>query len=311
MPVGPVSVWPATDKIAAAITRSTEYMPAHFRGQLQAFLTPLNIGIMAGTLALWAGSHFFGVGEVVDVGLLLVGAVFVGWSMTDVMRSLVTFGTTALAAKTEADIDVAARAFASAVVTAGITAVMALLLRQSARQLQATRGANIGDVIRPRNPGLRPVSPDSQAGSFWRRPTVTGDPTMPPGRGGTSAWGDVRFSTAGSVAEQQLARLHELVHQLLTPRLRPLRTFRVQLRMSAYTRSALMRYLEEAMAETFAQLRVNGLSSLMTGLTFPVANGYMTLQQLACEGAEIGTILLGTERSSIQFVPGSPPSAEE
>jgi hypothetical protein len=40
----------------------------------------------------------------------------------------------------------------------------------------------------------------------------------------------------------------------------------------------------------------------------PVANGYMALQALACEGAEIGTIVLGSQRLSVQFVPG-PPSA--
>lgn len=77
--------------------------------------------------------------------------------------------------------------------------------------------------------------------------------------------------------------------------------------MSGYTRSALMRYLEEALAEGFAQVRINGLTGIMTGIRFPVANGYMSLQALACEGAEIGTIVLGNQRFSVQFVPGPPP----
>jgi hypothetical protein len=49
-----------------------------------------------------------------------------------------------------------------------------------------------------------------------------------------------------------------------------------------------MTYLEEALAETVAQLRVNGLHGLMTGIRLPIANGYIALQQLACEGAAIG-----------------------
>ncbi len=38
----------------------------------------------------------------------------------------------------------------------------------------------------------------------------------------------------------------------------------------------------------------------------PVSNGYLTLQQLACEGAELGKIVFGTERFSVQFVAGAP-----
>jgi len=235
-----------------------------------------------------------------------VGAFLIGWSIEDVARNLVTFGTTAINARSEADLDRAARAFASAVVTAGITAVMALLLRRGAKQLQATRGASIADVARPRSPGLAQVEADSQAAQLWRRPTVTADPSMPPGTGRTWWFGDVEYSTAGTAAEQQLARVHELVHSFLRPRLRFLRRFRARLNASAYTRSAILQYLEEGLAETIAQLAVNGISGLITGIRFPIANGYLTLQQLACEGAAIGTITVGTQRFSVQVVIDAP-----
>jgi hypothetical protein len=228
--------------------------------------------------------------------------------MKDVGANLVTFGVKTIGAQREQDLDEAARAFASAVIIGSITAVMAILLRRSATQIQATRGANILDAARPRNPGLKSVPPDSQAGVTWRKPNITGDPTLPPRAGETNAFGDVRYSTAGSATDQQLARLHELVHSFFSPRFGPFRTFRARLAMSAYARSALMRYLEEALAEGFAQVRVNGLSQVMTGIRFPVANGYMSLQALACEGAEIGTIVMGGQRFSVQFVPGTPPA---
>jgi hypothetical protein len=83
------------------------------------------------------------------------------------------------------------------------------------------------------------------------------------------------------------------------------------LALSAYSRSSILTYLEEALAEGFAQIRINGLMGLLTAVRFPVANGYMTLQALACEGAEIGKITLGTEQFSVQFVAGSPASANE
>jgi hypothetical protein len=307
--MGPIATWSNTEKVAEVLRRSKAYMPAVLGAQIDVLISPTNLAITAGSIVVWAGSHFFGVGEVVDVGLLLVGAFFVGWSMKDVVANLVTFGVKTIRAQNEQDLDEAARAFASAVITGGITAVMAILLRRSAKQIQATRGANILDAARPRNPGLKTVAPDTQPGAAWRKPTITGDPALGPGAGKTNAFGDIRYSTAGSATDQQLVRLHELVHSFLSPRLRPFRTFRARLAMSAYSRSAVMRYLEEALAESFAQLRVNGLSAVMTGIRFPVATGYMTLQALACEGAEIGTIVLGTQRFSVQFVPGPPPPA--
>ena len=59
------------EKLIAAMERSKRYMPATFGAQIDALLSPVNIGIVVGTLTLWAGSHFFGVGEIVDVALLL------------------------------------------------------------------------------------------------------------------------------------------------------------------------------------------------------------------------------------------------
>lgn len=306
-----VARWPLTDKIAEAIRLSTERMPGTLATQLRSFLEPETLAIISATLAIWAASHFVGVGEIVDVGLLLVGAFMIGWSITDVVNDLVSFGSTAYNARSEADLRRASVFFARAVVTAGVTTVLALLLRRSARSLQATRGASVSDVARPRRtPGLARLDPDPQPGRLWSRPAVVGDATMAAGEGLTTGFGEVTYSTAGTATETQLVRLHELVHRFLSPRLGPFRTFRARLNMSAYSRSAVLMYLEEAMAETFAQLRVFGLRGLMTGLRFPIGNGYVTLQMLASEGVEIGTINLGGQIFSVQIVLTSPPPLE-
>ena len=63
MPVGDISTWSTTDKVAEAIRRSKQFMAASLGAQLDAFLTPARLSIIAGTIAVWAGSHFFGVGE--------------------------------------------------------------------------------------------------------------------------------------------------------------------------------------------------------------------------------------------------------
>ncbi len=60
----------------------------------------------------------------------------------------------------------------------------------------------------------------------------------------------------------------------------PLRRIRVQSRTNSSFRSSLSRYLEEALAETAAQVQVNGgLAGVLEGLRFPVSNGYVTLSR--------------------------------
>ncbi|HLK40618.1 MAG TPA: hypothetical protein VKU41_27890 [Polyangiaceae bacterium] len=297
------------DNVEEAIRRSTRYMPASAAAQLQAFLTKENLEILGGTTVVWAGAHLFGVGEVVDVALLLVGAATVGANIGQVVEDLYTFATVAIGATSDADIDRAAHAFADAVILGGVTTVMVILLHKSASDIQAARGATFAEAARPKDPGLVPVGPDPKPPN-----PILPDPSLPAGEGVTDWWGNVRFSTQGSATEQQLVRIHELVHRFLTPKMGPLRGFRVRLRASRYYRSALFKYLEEALAETIAQLRVNGLSGLIEGLRYPVKNGtiYMKFgtvpmgRALMIEGAHLTTIIVGTQQIVIFFQPGPP-----
>lgn len=76
---------------------------------------------------------------------------------------------------------------------------------------------------------------------------------------------------------RRLLALHEAVHRALTPKLNVLRHVRVEGRAKSYDRSSLSMYLEEALAESFAQVSVNGARGLFTGVTFPVRYGYVSL----------------------------------
>jgi hypothetical protein len=57
----------------------------------------------------------------------------------------------------------------------------------------------------------------------------------------------------------------------------------------------LLRYLEEALAETYALVRTEGMGSVVEGLKFPVQNGYVTVVSMTREatGILIGTIVVG------------------
>ena len=46
--------------------------------------------------------------------------------------------------------------------------------------------------------------------------------------------------------------------------------------------------------------------ALPTGIKFPVQNGYVTISELASEGAAIGTLVLGDRQFVVQIIPGQP-----
>jgi hypothetical protein len=126
------------------------------------------------------------------------------------------------------------------------------------------------------------------------RPTTTADPSLPRGTGMTDKYGNVRYSTKGTPQDVALVKAHESVHSFLSPKaLNGLRAFRADARMAAYDKSALCKYLEEALAETYAQVKVNGVTAIPEGLRFPIDKGYVTFGRVATEAA-VGTLVYGS-----------------
>ncbi len=111
--------------------------------------------------------------------------------------------------------------------------------------------------------------------------------------GETTAYGVINIARNQSLSEQRVTLFHELVHRYFSPRIGPFRTLRAEINMSVYSRSALLRYLEEALAEGYGQLRVHGIANALGAIKFPLQCGYVTVSQLAAEGFAIGTITLG------------------
>ena len=99
--------------------------------------------------------------------------------------------------------------------------------------------------------------------------------------------------------------IHEWVHRALSPRFAPLRELRAQMRASGYWRSAVLRYLEEARAESYGQLRAYGFGAMLKGLSFPLRGGYVTVSQLVTEGVAIGNILAAGTVFHVVVVEGS------
>ncbi|HHW77479.1 MAG TPA: hypothetical protein GX399_10730 [Xanthomonadaceae bacterium] len=259
--IGRVANWPFEKRLEETFTRTLPKLGPEARQQLAAIITPEALAIVATVLVAWVVSHAFGFGEIIDIIIVVVGAFAIGLAVFDGLDHLYDFAVQTYYTTTENDLNTAADHLAKAISILGIQAVLAVLFRGSPRTGHGGR-INIGPAP-PRTPGIR------------YRPTITRDPNLAAGHGFTSFWGDITVSTRGTANDRNLVLVHEKVHQFLAPKLYTLRNFRVSNRVGSYFRSSLWRFVEEALAETVAQVGVNGIKQFFVGVRFPVQNGYV------------------------------------
>lgn len=98
-----------------------------------------------------------------------------------------------------------------------------------------------------------------------------------------------------AIKDLHQAIFHESIHQFLSPKFYLLREPLIFLKQSGYNKSYILRYIEEAFAETVALMRKNGLSSksIVDGLRFPLNNNYelsIALLRLEAAGVLLGPI---------------------
>lgn len=264
---GDVASMSSTEKLAEALRRALPHLGPSARAEIEKLLSPEALGVMAAVIGLWVAAHFIGVGEAVDIILCVVGAFTIGLAVFDGVEEVWRFAEGTLSARSSYDLDEAGKHFAKAVSILGIQAVLAVLFRNRPRTYKGGR-VEVG------------APPTSGGGLLAPKPALTSTRTMDAGAGVTGAWGEIVISRLGSRADRRLAALHESVHRFLTPRLNILRAFRVRNRAASYERSAFSKYLEEMVAETVAQVSVNGFRSVFRGITFPVENRYVSLLRI-------------------------------
>ncbi len=244
------------DRLADVFKRALPKLGPEARNQIEALISPTSLAIIAGVVVAWVVSHAVGVGELVDIVLGVVGFFSIGLAVFSGIDELFQFAKLTVRGITDADFDQAATHLARAISILGIQVVLALLFKRRPGGGRIAAGEEP-----PRTSGLR------------YKPSIVRDPSLPAGEGATTFYGDVEVSTAGSAEDRALVLLHEKVHQFLAPKLYVLRRFRVENRVGSYFQSSLYRYVEEALAETVAQVGVNGFTKLFVGLKFPVGLG--------------------------------------
>ena len=253
------------DRLGEVIKRAAAKLAPEVGAQLLGLVSPQSLAIIAAFLVGWAAGHAFGVGELIDIIVVAAGVFSVGLAVFSGLDELFEFSRTAFEAKSDAELDVSAGHLAKAVAILGVTAVIAVLTKGATKNFPRGGRPFPAGAEPPRTPGI----------SY--SPTTIRDPAVPPEGGSTSFWGNVKLSTSGRASEQEVARLHEAVHQFLAPKFYVLRRFRVENRINSYFNSSLYRYIEEALAETIGKVGVYGFSNTFEGIRFPVKNGYVSV----------------------------------
>jgi hypothetical protein len=268
-------------KLYVVIEKTIPLLPGEAGDYLRQMLQPEALAIMAGVVVVWALSHFVGIGEIVDVIVLVVGAAAIGAAAFTAGQELGAFGLKTYRAESEPDLDAAANHLAKAIVLIGIEAVLALLLKKAPKAFR--------DQYRSPVPRI-PSGPRSPGSRWFYKPSIKWDPKLPSHiLGETTPWGDIKLNTRLTAAEAVKVARHEAVHMRFAPKFYPLRRIRIHLDVHSYNRSYVMRYIEEMLAQIRAELLTDGIhfKTIFEGLKFPVANGYVTVSKMVSEVAGV------------------------
>jgi peptidoglycan hydrolase-like protein with peptidoglycan-binding domain len=142
-----VDQWTLTERFEYVLQHCAPYLGPDMRAQFTSLLTPVNLGIMVGSLVVWAAGHFFGVSEIADAFLLGFGLVFLGKAAIDAARLLKNVIEITCSASTEAELEDAAKDLAEAIAIIGVMAFFALLAkvgRAIGNKLKAAKAAEKG-----------------------------------------------------------------------------------------------------------------------------------------------------------------------
>jgi hypothetical protein len=300
-PKSDVAQWTYTDKFIEVIKRAAMLLPADVGEELLALIDPWVVGIAVAVVVVWAISHFFGVGEIADVILIIVGVVSLGPIAWKAGEHLINFALKMVGGKTSEDLDEAAKHLSEAVSLIGVQVAMALLLKKAPKAFREPRNKMGTKLSTPYSMKTIGEPPITEGYLFYKPKTTILESPFPAGKsaGFTNQWGDITLLVSKVASEAQAAKIHELVHRFLVPKLQAfpqLRQSMAVLKSNSYLKSYILRYLEEALAETVAKLSVNGVSwqNFLLGLKFPLGNnGSVAYVTKAAIKSEAAGILLG------------------
>ena len=122
------------EKLAEAVSRSAKALPEEVAEELRALFTPATLATMVGVFAAYIAAHATGIGQAMDIGMLIAGGIFFGLDAFAIFKDIAGFAG-AVNATTEEELDKAGEHLASAVAKIGVDAVMTLLTKKVADEV--------------------------------------------------------------------------------------------------------------------------------------------------------------------------------
>ena len=129
-----VSQLDAANKLAFAAKLSVAFLPATLAREVLAIFTPATVASMAAIFAVYMAAHATGVGQAIDIGMLIAGGVFFGMDAFTIFTDIAGFAN-AVNAQNEDDLEIAGQHLASAVAKVGVDALMTLLTSKIAKKI--------------------------------------------------------------------------------------------------------------------------------------------------------------------------------
>jgi len=124
-----VSDMPLDARFREVLWRTVPRLPGEMQEEFAALLNPMNLIIIVGTLAVWAGSHYFGIGFIADALLLAAAGLFLGAQIISAAADLFMAVRLTVEAKTDEDLTQAASYLANFVAVVGVAAFSALVMK--------------------------------------------------------------------------------------------------------------------------------------------------------------------------------------
>ena len=160
-------------------------------------------------------------------------------------------------------------------------------------------------------PNLRPLGPPPAPGTV---PPVRYEP-LSRANGRTDPYGNIVIDSYLTAEQSEITLNHELVHRFLSPKFGPFLRFRAQVRISGYIRSAMLKYLEESFAQSYALMRPLGFrQALIKGFKFPLYPNttYISIaQQAQIRGQLLGVIIVDGQAMTVSLEHGLPPAEQQ
>lgn len=145
-----IAGWSSEAKLKKAVESAIGQLGGELGERLKELLTPESLAIMAAFVIAYVVSQTTPIGWLADIliaGMIAATILMVGSEAIEIVKLLIQFVDKAESAKSQADIDAAGKALATAITKAGVDVILAILLHK------AGKSANLKPPS-PRSPGI-------------------------------------------------------------------------------------------------------------------------------------------------------------